>query len=71
MKRLALAAVVLSIVACSSQDETPAVDTGMAAPAAAPAPAVTDSAAMVPATTDSAAADSTQRDSTQRDTTAR
>ena len=29
MKRLALAAIVLSIVACSSQEETPAVDTGL------------------------------------------
>jgi hypothetical protein len=68
MKRLALAAIVLSIVACSSQEETPAVDTGMAAPAAAPAP--TDSAATVPAATDSTAPDSTATDTTHRDSTA-
>jgi hypothetical protein len=67
MKRLALAAIVLSIAACSSQEETPAVDTGMAAPAAAPAPAATDSA-VVPAT--DSTADSTAADTTHRDTTA-
>jgi hypothetical protein len=67
MKRLALAAIVLSIVACSSQEETPAVDTGMAAPAAAPAPM---DSAVVPATTDSTVTDSTHADSTHRDTTA-
>lgn len=39
MKRLALAAAVLSIVACSSQEETPVADTTTAAPAMAPAPA--------------------------------
>lgn len=39
MKRLALAAVVLSIAACSSQEEAPIADTSMTAPAMAPAPA--------------------------------
>lgn len=64
MKRIAIAAIVLSIAACSSQEETPVVDTGMAAPAAAPAPA--------PAATDSsivAPVDSTA-DTTHTDTTA-
>ncbi len=47
MKRLALAAVVLSIAACSSQEEAPIADTSMTAPAMAPAPAApADSMAM-------------------------
>ena len=47
MKRLALAAFVLSIAACTAKDETPA-DSTMAAPAMAPAPAApVDSAAMM------------------------
>ena len=70
MKRLALAAIVLSIVACSSQDETPA-DTGLAAPAAAPAPAVTDSVATPAPDSAVVTPDSTSPDSAQRDTTAR
>lgn len=40
MKRLALAAIVLSIAACSPADDAATIDTSMsAAPAAAPAPA--------------------------------
>ena len=39
MKRLALAAAVLSIVACSSQEEAPVTDSAATAPAMAPAPA--------------------------------
>jgi hypothetical protein len=65
MKRLALAAVVLTLAACSSQEETPVVDS-TAAPAAAPAPTMApDSSAMM----DSTAMDSTHTDSTA-DTTA-
>jgi hypothetical protein len=59
MKRLALAAIVLSVVACSSADETMPADTATV-PAAAPAPAVT---------TDSMPADTMAADSTA-DTTA-
>lgn len=58
MKRLALAAVVtLSIMACTKKEEAAVVDTTMAAPAMAPAPA---------APADSMAMDSThQMDSTK------
>ena len=70
MKRLALAAIVLSIAACSSQDEVPA-DTGLAAPAAAPAPAVTDSVATPAPDSAVVMPDSASPDSAQRDTTPR
>jgi len=50
MKRLVFAFAVLALVACAKQEATPAADTTTVAPAAAPAPAATDSAA-VPADT--------------------
>ena len=62
MKRLALVAAVVVLAACTTEDNTPAVDT--ATPAMAPAPA-TDTAQL-----DSAARDSAARDSAARDTTA-
>ncbi|HEY0971438.1 MAG TPA: hypothetical protein VGE02_10780 [Gemmatimonadales bacterium] len=65
MKRLALAAVVLSIAACSSQDETPAADTSMTAPAMAPAPAAPADSMAMPM--DSAMVDTTA-DTTMMDT---
>lgn len=65
MKRLALAAIVLSIAACSPQDEASTVDTSMtAAPAAAPAPVP------APAAIDTTAIDTTAADTTAADTTA-
>lgn len=68
MKRLALVAAVLVIAACTTQKDEPATDT--AAPAMAPAPATTDTAArMDSAATDSAAkADSARRDSAKTKT---
>ena len=62
MNRLALVAAVVVLAACTTEDNTPAVDT--ATPALAPAPA-TDTTA-----TDSAARDSAARDSAARDTSA-
>ena len=65
MKRLALVAAVLTLAACTAKKDEAATDT--AAPAMAPAPAVTDTAAAV--TTDSAAAaaaDSAAKDTTKR-----
>lgn len=60
MKRLALAAAVLSIVACSSQEEAPIMDSATA-PAMAPAPAAPmDSMPMT---------DTTMMDTTMTDTT--
>lgn len=38
MKRIALAAAVLFVAACTTQEDAPAIDTTMAAPAMAPAP---------------------------------
>ena len=63
MKRLALVAAVVVLAACTTEDNTPAVDT--ATPAMAPAPA-TDTAQL-----DSAQLDSARRDSVARDTAAR
>jgi PBP1b-binding outer membrane lipoprotein LpoB len=55
MKRLALAAAVVALAACSTKSETPAADT--AAPAMTPAPAagMTDSSAMKGGMMDSSA----------------
>ncbi len=51
MKRLALAAVVtLTIMACSKQDDAAVVDTTMAAPAMAPAPAAPADSMMMDST---------------------
>ena len=66
MKRLALVAAVVVLAACTTEDNTPAVDT--ATPAMAPAPA-TDTAQLDSAARDSAARDSVARDSAARDTT--
>jgi hypothetical protein len=52
MKKLALAASILVLAACGATEEAPAADT--MAPAMAPAPAATDSAA-APAMADSTA----------------
>lgn len=40
MKRLAFAAVVMSVVACNAQEDTPIADTTTVAPAMAPAPSM-------------------------------
>ena len=58
MKRLALVAAVFALAACSTEKNEPATDT--AAPAMAPAPATTDTAAM--RTDSAAAADSVRGD---------
>lgn len=63
MKRLALVAAVVVLAACTTEDNTPAVDT--ATPAMAPAPA-TDTVQL-----DSAQLDSARRDSVAGDTAAR
>lgn len=63
MKRLALVAAVVVLAACTTEDNTPAVDT--ATPAMAPAPAM-DSMQM-----DSAHMDSMRLDSIARDSAAR